>query len=224
MATTHLRVSAEDRRQQIIDVATDLFARQGFEGTTTRQVAEAAGVNEAIIFRHFPTKEDLYWAIIEHKCHSRGENDRVAEKLQSGGSDLEIFSGIAEEILSRDTKLTRLLLFCALEKHELTHRFFRTHVAQRYELVGEYIAQGIREGRFREIDPILAARSFFGMVFYQFQVQELFGGKDTQRFDKHEMSRTLAEVWLQGMRPCTTAGQGLGHNGHKAKSEKVKCN
>src|SRR5438270_8554947 len=92
------RVPAEDRRQQILDVAMSLFARQGFEGTTTREIAEMARVNEAIIFRHFPTKEDLYWAIIERKCQNSGRRAMLMEILAHGGSDLDVFSGIAERI------------------------------------------------------------------------------------------------------------------------------
>ena len=65
---TQQRFSAEDRRHQILQVATELFAGRGFEGTTTREIARRAKVNEAIIFRHFPTKDDLYWAVIEAKC------------------------------------------------------------------------------------------------------------------------------------------------------------
>jgi len=44
-----------------------LFARQGFKATTTRQIAQQARINEAIIFRHFPHKEDLDWTIIDQQ-------------------------------------------------------------------------------------------------------------------------------------------------------------
>ncbi|MBO0800867.1 MAG: helix-turn-helix transcriptional regulator, partial [Blastocatellia bacterium] len=50
------RMAAEDRRQQILEVAVKLFSQKGFRGTTTKEIALAAGVNEAIIFRHFATK------------------------------------------------------------------------------------------------------------------------------------------------------------------------
>src|SRR5271163_3900895 len=67
--TTH-RLTAPDRRRQLIEAAMDLFSRKGFAGTTTKEIALAAGVSEAIIFRHFATKRDLYTAIIEHNMHS----------------------------------------------------------------------------------------------------------------------------------------------------------
>src|ERR687896_460399 len=68
------RMTGEARRQQLIDVAIRLFSRKGFRGTTTKEIALAARVNEAIIFRHFPTKEDLYAATLDFKaCQVRVE-------------------------------------------------------------------------------------------------------------------------------------------------------
>ncbi len=95
--------------------------------------------------------------------------------------------------------LLRLLLFTALENHELTNRFFRTHVAQYLEMLAEYVRAGIAEGRFRPVDPLLAARGLVGMLSYHFQIQELFGGKHLQDFDPRHVSRTLVDLWLQGM-------------------------
>src|SRR5436190_15573283 len=64
------RMAGEDRRQQIIDVAVQLFSQKGFRGTTTKEIALAAEVNEAIIFRHFATKRELYAAIMDRKACS----------------------------------------------------------------------------------------------------------------------------------------------------------
>jgi len=207
------RLPAPDRRRQILAVATELFARKGFRGTTTRQIAERARVNEAILFRHFPRKEDLYWAILDGKSRSRGGRQQLEAELRTpangkdpGGSDQrdrKMLAAIAEGILRRnteDTTLSRLLLFSALEHHRLSRRFFRTHVARYYEALAHHIRQRIRAGEFRRIDPLLAARGFLGMVAYHFLIQELFGGGRYQRFDTRRVCRTLAEIWLGGMR------------------------
>lgn len=199
MASPHTRVPAEGRRQQILEVATGLFARQGFNGTTTRQIAQGAEVNEAIIFRHFSTKEDLYWAVIEHQCSLRAGRAKLEARLGSGADPVEVLVGVAEDMLNRDTTLTRLLLFTALEKHELSDRFYRTNVAGYFELLAEFIRRNIEEGRFRNVDPLLAARSFVGMLIHHFHVQELYGGKKYQQFDTHEVSRTLVDIWFQGV-------------------------
>src|SRR5436305_11870802 len=74
-----IRMSGEDRRRQLIEIAIDLFSRRGFAGTTTKEIAAAAGVTEAIIFRHFTTKEDLYKAILDYKCGGVGPEQWMAE-------------------------------------------------------------------------------------------------------------------------------------------------
>ncbi|HLB89317.1 MAG: hypothetical protein AUH86_23175 [Acidobacteria bacterium 13_1_40CM_4_58_4] len=202
MATSQVRFSAADRREQILDVATRLFARQGFQGTTTKQISQHTGVTEALIFRHFSSKEDLYWAVIERKINAAGPAERMRARLNAGGTDLEVLSGIAAEILERrakDQTLSRLLLYSALENHRLSHRFFRTYVAEYYDVLAEYIRRAIGEGRFRALDPLLAARGFLGMVVYHSWIQELYGGKRYQKFSVQQVSTTLAEVWLQGM-------------------------
>lgn len=201
-ATPQLRYSAADRREQILDVATGLFAHQGFQGTTTKEIAQHAGVNEALIFRHFPSKEELYWAVIKRKINSCSPRERLRARLTVGGNDREVLAGIAAEILERranDQTLSRLLLYSALESHRLSHRFFRTYVAEYYEVLAEYVRQRIAEGRFRHLDPLLAARGFLGMVIYHSWVQELFGGKRYQNFSVQQVSETLTELWLQGM-------------------------
>ena len=64
------RLPAEDRRRQLLETALGLFSKKGFDGTTTKEIAAAAGVTEAIIFRHFPTKQELYSAVLDYKHES----------------------------------------------------------------------------------------------------------------------------------------------------------
>jgi AcrR family transcriptional regulator len=229
MATAQVRYSAADRREQILDAATQLFARQGFQGTTTKQISEQTGVTEALIFRHFASKDELYWAVIERKIKAAAPGEHIRERLSAGGSDLEVLSGVATQILERrakDQTLSRLLLYSALENHRLSHRFFRTYVAECYEVLADYIRGRIAEGQFRPVDPLLAARGFLGMVVYHSWIQELFGGKRYQKFSVQEVSKTLAEVWLQGMLsgPQMASSQGTTrfNNGNRTKQEHVQ--
>ena len=207
MATPQTRFSSADRREQILDVATGLFAQQGFQGTTTKLIAERSGVTEALIFRHFPSKEELYWTVIERKINCAAPGERMQEVLEIGGDDLSVLSRVAAQVLERrakDQTLSRLLLFSALEKHELSERFFRNYVADYFEVLASFVRKGIAARRFRNVDPLLAARGFLGMVIYHSWVQELYGGKQIQDFDPEVVSRTLADIWLQGMQPNGT--------------------
>ena len=58
------RASALDRQASLIVAAASLFAAKGFNGTTTKEIAKAAGVSEALVFKYFPTKRTLYAAIL----------------------------------------------------------------------------------------------------------------------------------------------------------------
>ena len=78
---TSSKMSGANRRTAIISAARRIFVEKGFERTTTRSLAEAAGVSEALLFRHFPNKEALYSAI-QMSCFKE-EGANLAERLQS---------------------------------------------------------------------------------------------------------------------------------------------
>ena len=60
-----VRLASEDRRRAIVEAVRELFAQNGFHGTTTRELAKTAGVSEALIYKHFPSKQSLYTAMLE---------------------------------------------------------------------------------------------------------------------------------------------------------------
>lgn len=193
------RVPSAERRRQILAVAAELFARQGFHGTTTRQIAEQVGVKEIILFRHFRTKQELYWAVIEAMMQAAQHRHNVKELLESGLDDETMLHKLAADLLERherDLTLTRLLFFSALEAHELSHRFAQTYLADFYETITSYIRRRIREGAFRPVDPSFAARAFFGMVFQYLLACQLFGIKA----EPQKAAVTFTDIWLKGMR------------------------
>ena len=192
------RLPATVRREQILTVATELFARQGFHGTTTRQLAERAGVKEVILFRLFPSKSDLYWAVIEAQCAKSPGPEGLAAAITAAPDDRQLFAGLAREMIERtlrDPTLLRLLLFSALEAHELSARFSQTYMVQYYETLADHIRQRQQAGAFRQVDPVLAARGFLGMVFQYAMAVQLFGAK----LDAPRAAATFTDVWLKGM-------------------------
>lgn len=195
-------VPSAQRRDQILQAATELFARQGFNGTTTREIAERVGVKETILFRLFPSKRDLYWAVIDTKTRATSGRKLLEGQLASEGDERKMFATIARDILERnlkDSTLTRLLLFSGLEEHELSERFYQTYIAEYYAALASYIRRRIGEGAYRNVDPMLSARGFLGMVFNYFLVQELFGAERYQRFSMKKVSETITDIWLDGM-------------------------
>src|SRR5579871_704737 len=117
---TRPRMSGSDRRHQLVDAALEVFSRKGFEGTTTKEIAAAAGVTEAIIFRHFPSKLALYTAVLDNHVQSAELQDLLAEikSCMERNDDGALLRAIAAGILTsyrRDGRGERVLLFAALE-------------------------------------------------------------------------------------------------------------
>jgi AcrR family transcriptional regulator len=165
-------MAGEDRRLQLLAVAKSLFSDRGFRGTTTKEIAQAAGVSEAMVFRHFATKQELYAAILDHKAYSGGAFDPeaiVAEALQQK-DDRAVFEGLALCALQyheSDPEFQRLLLHSALERHELAQMFFEEFVRRVYAFLGGYIRQRQGEGALAEMNPAIVVRAFIGMVMHQ---------------------------------------------------------
>ena len=209
------RIPAPERKEKILAAAEELFARKGFAGTTTRELAQAAGINEALLFRHFGNKEELYWAVLEQRCKLGEGRKRMERRIEEGQGDFELFAGIAHDILERHRQtpeLMRLFLFSALETHSLSDRLFSTYTAHFYETLASHIEKRKQRGVFRDIDSMLAARGFIGMVFYHHMVQNIFGGRHYQTFDLKRVAETLAEIWLRGM---VVEEKKPSNNGHK---------
>src|ERR1700740_342070 len=92
-----VRMAAEDRKLQILRVAVSLFSQRGFGGTTTKESAQAAGVSEAMVFRHFAHKQKLYSEILDPKAFSgdsMNHEQMVAEALKQK-DDRAVFERLA---------------------------------------------------------------------------------------------------------------------------------
>ena len=178
-----------------------LFAKNGFRGTTTRDLAAHAEINEAIIFRHFKTKEELYNAILEHKAgENRDARHEEIERLASGSDDEKFFQTVGRTFLAKhedDSTFLRLLLFSALEGHQLSDMFVAS-MSARNPIVA-YIQRRMNEGALQPMDPELAARALFGMFASWVLWQEIFGLKKKQPRDREQVVRTFVSIFLSGI-------------------------
>ena len=215
------RMAAEERRQQIVRVALRLFSERGFRGTTTKEIAQAAGVSEAIIFRHFATKEDLYAAIIDYKacagsgaCPVAAEGEqpyfveavcRPVEEAMRRGDDRAVFEALALTMMEhhqKDPEFLRLLLYSALEGHQLAQIFWDKNVRVLYEFLGKYIRERQRRGAFRDVDPFVVVRAFAGAVTHHSLANNLWDRDPARRIlniTNEDAAREFTEILLRGI-------------------------
>ena len=170
------KTSGHQRQASLISTAASLFATNGFRGTTTKQIALAAGVSEALLFKHFPTKHALYSAILSEKTHYSGLQEAV-EEAAAKREDRRFFILLASYRTRKGTDpiLFRLLLFSALEGHKMSDMFFRQQYRVFHDLLADYIRQRIDDGAYRPLDPLLAARAFFGIILHHQLLHDIFG-------------------------------------------------
>lgn len=125
------RLSRDSRRQQIMDTALPLFARHGFAGTTTKSIADGAGISEALLFKHFPTKSAVYAAILADVCTADPGLMRLRALPPSTKTLILFVRGMVNRFLfaadapgqERNQKL-RLTLSSHLEDGEFAHVLF----------------------------------------------------------------------------------------------------
>ena len=171
----HPRMAAEDRRHQLIETAIHLFSQKGFAGTTTREIAAAAGVNEAIIFRHFATKQDLYKAILDYQCNASGKNEWMQEldTAMDANDDEGLIRTVITHMIAfhrENPRFQRLMLHAALEGHEIAiihHNQVKLPVGAK---LIEYIERRQAAGAIRPGNPTAVLFALAGMPqFYALQ-------------------------------------------------------
>jgi TetR/AcrR family transcriptional regulator len=146
------------RRRQILDAAAELFAHRGFAGTTTRQIAAAVGTTETVLFRHFPTKESLYAAILEDRVPAASVDRWIThlKSLADRHEDEALFHAVAEAILEsfrRDTIYHRLMMYATLEGHELARIGHSKYSGPFLGFLRDYIARRQSQGAFKRMRP-----------------------------------------------------------------------
>jgi len=196
------RLSSEERREKITEAAVALFSQKGFSGTTTREIAELAGINEAMLFRSFPTKEELYSAIITRAAGELHDEASLVEFI-SRKDDAGLLKAVAADLIERnerDMSFLRLLYYSALEGHPLSEMFFQMRVRLKIQALAGYFRERIKDGDFREVDPDLTAVAFLGMVVQYVIGRELFGLKKSYPFARETAIDTFVRIFLAGLR------------------------
>lgn len=197
------KLSKADRRKAIVDTAAQLFAEVGFRGGTTRELAKRVGVTEPVLYEHFQTKSDLYAAIIETTSQQEFDQARAElEQKAASGDALAFFSTLATLIADHQTNnpnYLRLILFSALEKHELAEHCFECHATVIHQIVTGFIKRQIAAGAFRPVDAPLAARSFLGMVLHYMIFDQHFGFKLVRASRKRAID-SMVDIFLNGLK------------------------
>jgi AcrR family transcriptional regulator len=156
---------ASERREEIIAAAQKAFARSTFAGARTRDIAEAAGVNQATLFKFFPTKEKLFEEAVIKPLTVAMENMQERLELYDAADTPERMAELAEESTARHLadmeQLLPLLATALFSDMEQGRRLFREHLQPLIRQRGEVLRPLTKDG----IDPEFVGLASFGMMF-----------------------------------------------------------
>ena len=198
------RLTGEQRRQHFIDTALHLFSTRGFRGTTTKAIAAAAGVSEALLFRHFATKQDLYAAILRSKAEQSGFKARLqALKRHAKHTDDDALVAALVtatlESYERDPDFQRLMLYAALEGHELATASQQVFGRPTFAFLRAYVVKRQAAGVLRPGDPGLLVVALVALPAHFALVDSLLGVKRGDGSDDNTVD-LFTRLILDGVR------------------------
>jgi TetR/AcrR family transcriptional regulator len=205
------RMPGEDRRKQLLRVAVESFAQNGFSGTKTKDIAAAAGVSEAILFRHFASKEDLYHAILDEKEAALGAERWFVEmnELAERRDDRGLLQHVARQMIRsfrEDAAFHRLLLYASLEGHLLADLFHERFGLPMGDFLSRYVTLRQQEGAFRECDPGFAVMFAVGSMLHYAMARYVLGAKNFPLAEEAIVDQ-FVDLILNGLEQQPAAGR-----------------
>lgn len=201
-STSARKLTAKERRNQLLRIAKELFSESGFRSTTTKAIAAAAGVTEGIIFKHFASKKDLYANILDNKAKEigieswRNELDALARRKD----DKSLACSVVKHILEldrEDPQFQKLTLQAALSGERL-HKITAQRLLPLHDFLYRYIKKRQKQGAFQKCDPKLAAYFVVSVPSY-FGLARIIFGVDDFQFSEEQMTLSLAQLIVDGL-------------------------
>jgi AcrR family transcriptional regulator len=173
MTATAPRMAAADRRRHLVETAIRLFTEGSYHGTTTAEIARAAGISEPILYRHFASKRDLYLAALEDVwARTRETWERKLEETSDTCAAIEAIAKGHVSVRSPKLQLAELWVQALSEASEdpALRRHLRRHMREVHDFVADLVRRGQNEGAIAaDRDPdaeawIMLAGGILGMV------------------------------------------------------------
>jgi AcrR family transcriptional regulator len=190
------------RPEEVLEAALDLFARNGFAATRMQDIAKAAGLSKAAIYLYFPSKEDVFKALVEtrlvvlraemtkHGALTRGDPVAALRRI--------VQLWVASNADPRIVALPRIVLAESSRFPELADHYHRVVITQTQSILVDLIETGIATGAFRSIDSKIAARALVAPLLFEMLRQQAFKGHRDE-LPLPQLSETFFDLFLGGI-------------------------
>ncbi|NJK28018.1 MAG: TetR/AcrR family transcriptional regulator [Coleofasciculaceae cyanobacterium SM2_3_26] len=187
-----------DTRARILESAQQLFAHRGFDGTTTRDLAQAAGVAEGTLFRHFANKKAI---LVEVATQGWVE---LLTDLLTELSEMGSYKAVSKVMYRRMLHLRKnmdMMRVCFLEAQfhpDLRDRIQAEVIGKMMDVTEAFIQTGMERGIYRKMNSKIVAQVFLGMFAVSgFSYSTMLDNDSPQAMQ--EMAETLADIFLNGV-------------------------
>jgi AcrR family transcriptional regulator len=188
-----------ETRSRILKAALRLFARRGYDGTTTRDLAEAAGVAEGTLFRYFSNKKAILIEVVSH-----GWVELLTDLLTEL-SEMGSYKAVAQVMRRRMLHLHQnadLLRVCFMEAQfhpELRDRIQSEVINKMTDVTEAFFQTAMEQGIYRPMSPKTVARVFLGMFTVAGFSQSTITGEDSSPAEMQQMAEEMADIFLNGV-------------------------
>lgn len=200
------RQRVTERREQILEAATEVFVHRGIHDTSIRDIARAAGIADGTVYLYFKNKDDLLREVLIRLpmmmiTGAMGTGFHLPDENEI--DDYTILSNILRAGFALGAHYADHLrfYFAAMQvvSPELRRTVFRSLNEQVFPIFQVYVQQRIEQNVFRNLDPFVLSRVLLGIALVFIQGQEVFNMKDEFPLDYDELAPALADIFLHGV-------------------------
>lgn len=193
-----------ERTTKIIQTAAQLFARQGYHGTSTREIARLADISENTLFRHFEHKEDIFWAALQTSFSGLRIRKDLLDGILACDAPEVVFPQILSLLIETVTFKPQLLCLIAVALIELRWKaesVCHQHLSPIFSAFTHYLAKNIEAGRIRDLDPRMIASALAMTVMVHPELSRLVSGTPPPHSDNRDAIRAYTKFWLDVLTP-----------------------
>jgi AcrR family transcriptional regulator len=188
-----------DTEAKILKAALHLFAQRGYSGTTTKDLAQSAGVAEGTLFRHFENKKAILVAVA-----SQGWVEILTDLLTEL-SEMASYKAIGQVMQRRMLNLRKnsdLMRVCFMEAQfhpELREQIQTEVIGKMIDVAEAFFQTAMDRGIYRPMNPRMVARVFLGMFTVAGFSQETLGDEASSPNSMRELAECLTDIFLNGV-------------------------
>jgi AcrR family transcriptional regulator len=191
-------------RERLIEEAVQLFAEKGFAGTSTREIARLADVNETSLFRVFGNKEDLFWTALKSRLGQVRLRKELQRALAEDAEPQLVVPQIVEFLVQTTVcqpEVIRLLNTSLMEMRPQAEVVHRQTLAPIFQDIAGYLARGMERGALRAVDPVITTTSLAATVLSQLNLSQVLNGLSRPYANTEEAVAAYSDYWLTMLTP-----------------------